>query len=163
MGRGPRGAADGCEAGRGPATKAAGRCSRPDVRGVGSLGKAGLFSRRRPPPAADWGGLRARCGWGDHRLGQRGSGPPGTRPGASVGEASHRRRPATPPQQSHRSSPEVSTRKTRGGGACPASAHPTCASAAPGGVSSHPGPVAAGSTAAAAARRADRTGHHAAL
>lgn len=36
-GRGPRAAADGCEPGLGRETKAKGRCSRPDVRGIGGL------------------------------------------------------------------------------------------------------------------------------
>lgn len=74
MGRGPRAAADGCEAGLGPSDKGYGqmfeaRCSRDG----GRLGKISLLPRR-PTPEAVWGGPRTRCGGCVRRQGQRGSG-----------------------------------------------------------------------------------------
>lgn len=83
-GRGPRAAADGCEAGLGPETKAKGRCSRPDVRGRGGLlwEKPTCLPAALPPRRLRAGGGRGEAGiatgrgsWeaGSPRQGLRGS------------------------------------------------------------------------------------------
>lgn len=97
MGRGPRAAADGCEAGLWPSDKGFGqmfaaRCSQDG----GSLGKISLLLHR-PIPAAVRGGPRKRCGGCAHRQGQRGSGSRGLLR-ASLAEEFYLLCPATPTQ-----------------------------------------------------------------